>query len=65
MKVCYKPEIAPFNKNPPKAGGFFYGNLGCSALRPCTGRAQITIEKKNPPCRWVLRFQKLRIEKLR
>jgi len=38
MKVDYKPKIAPFNKNPPKAGGYFVLLVWAVVpLRPCTG----------------------------
>ena len=36
MRGTLKPEIAPFNKNPLNAGGWF-GVVGCSAPSPCTG----------------------------
>jgi len=49
MKVDYRPETAPFNKNPTKAGGVFcFGGVGCSAPRLCMGRAHTTNENKIP-----------------
>jgi hypothetical protein len=47
QKVDYRPEIAPFNKNPTKAGGVFcFGGVGCSAPSPLLGCAHTTIENK-------------------
>jgi len=38
LKVYYRPETAPFNKNPTKAGGVFcFGGVGCSAPSPLLG----------------------------
>jgi hypothetical protein len=49
MKVDYRLETAPFNKNPTKVGGVFcFGGVGCSAPRHCMGRAHTTIENKIP-----------------
>jgi len=50
MKVDHKPEIAPFNKNPPKAGGVFLFLVvwAVAPLRPCQGRAHTTNENKIP-----------------
>jgi len=65
MKGGYRPEIAPFNKNPPKAGvGFFYGNLGCSALRPAQGALKLPLRKKTPPLSLGTTFSKTENRKI-
>jgi hypothetical protein len=49
LKVDYRPETAPFNKNPTKAGGVFcFGGVGCSALRPAQGALTPPFRTKYP-----------------
>jgi hypothetical protein len=65
LKVDYRPETAPFNKNPTKAGGVFcFGGVGCSAPSPLPGaRSHHQLEQNTPPVVWYLSSKKEKIVK--
>jgi len=66
MNVDHKPEIAPFNKNPPKAGGVFcFVGVGCSAPSPLhRGTLTPTMRTKYHPCFVGLFLQGLKIKEI-